>query len=188
MWENKSKPSHCASIHAVSVQFSVLFVCAFGAVKTVCLDKTELWRLWGTSGRELWACQTGMCFKPNAISFEQDVAQSRTANNVLDILNSDLHDRSISKYGYWNADTVRRCALTQTKARSVCKICYLLCLHVSWHTRKREGPPSSGRVRPIGMYSNVKLKPRQIYTVRKCLYKFLLAIVSLQMANTRRNE
>ena len=42
MWENKSKPSHCAPHHAISVQFSVLFVGAFDAVKTVCLGQIEL--------------------------------------------------------------------------------------------------------------------------------------------------
>jgi hypothetical protein len=52
-----------------------------------------------------------MCFKLNCLSFEQDVAQSRTANNVLDILNSDFHDRSISKYRHRNGDSVRRCAV-----------------------------------------------------------------------------
>jgi hypothetical protein len=41
MWENKYKP-HCSPLHAVSVQFSVLFVRAFGVVKTVCLDQIEL--------------------------------------------------------------------------------------------------------------------------------------------------
>jgi hypothetical protein len=50
-----------------------------------------------------------MCFTLNEISFEQDVAQSRTANNVPDILNADLHDRSISKYGHRNGESVRRC-------------------------------------------------------------------------------
>lgn len=34
MWEKKSRRFHCAPLHAVSVQFSVLFVCAFGAVQT----------------------------------------------------------------------------------------------------------------------------------------------------------
>jgi hypothetical protein len=110
MWEKKSKRSHCAPLHAVRVQFSVLYVCAFGAVKTVCLDQNELCRLGGTSGRELCACKTGMCFKLNEISFEQDVVQSRSADNVLDILNADLHDRFISKYGHRNGDSVRRCA------------------------------------------------------------------------------
>lgn len=42
MWGNKCRHSHCAPLHAVSVQFSVLFVCAFGAVKTVCLDHIQL--------------------------------------------------------------------------------------------------------------------------------------------------
>lgn len=41
-----------------------------------------------------------MCFKLNEISFEQDVAESHAANNVLDILNVDLRDLSISKYGH----------------------------------------------------------------------------------------
>jgi hypothetical protein len=66
-----------------------------------------------------------MWFEQNEIFCQQDVAQSRTAHNVLDILNTDFHDGAISKRSLtldWGRHGKLSSIVISTNAHAICKI------------------------------------------------------------------